>query len=222
MQKKKLSPSMMCIEIEKLTEYLRIFEEEGIEYLHIDVMDGEYVPNITLGTDYVKQLRKLTTIPLDVHMVVKNPEQKIEWFDFQPGEFVSVHAGSTPHLQKTLQMIRATGAKAMVALNPGMRIEELEYVLEDMDGLLVMTVNPGFAGQKAVPQAIRKIERCREYLDNAGFSGIEIEVDGNVSYELAAEMAKRKADIFVAGTSSFLQGVEGLREGIRKMREIIK
>ncbi|MBA4700792.1 MAG: ribulose-phosphate 3-epimerase [Ruminococcus sp.] len=218
---KKVSPSMMCVEIDKLNEYLKVFEEEGIEYLHIDIMDGEYVPNYTLGTDYVKQLRKLTNIPLDVHLMINNPERKIEWFDFQEGEYVAVHPESTQHLQKALQAIKATGAKTMVAINPATTVESLRYVLDDMDGLLVMTVNPGFAGQKAIPQAIQKIEDCRNYLDGEGYSNIEIAVDGNVSYELAGEMSKKHADIFVAGTSSFLNGLDGMQEGIRKMRDII-
>lgn len=218
---KKISPSMMCVEIDKLKEYLQIFEKEGIEYLHIDIMDGEYVPNYTLGTDYVKQLRKLTNIPLDVHLMVNNPERKIEWFDFQEGEYVSVHPESTQHLQKTLQAIKAAEAKTMVAINPTTRVESLRYVLDDMDGLLVMTVNPGFAGQKAIPQTIRKIEDCRNYLDAQGYSNIEIEVDGNVSYDLAGEMSKKHADIFVAGTSSFLRGLDQVQPGIRKLRSII-
>ncbi|CUO23393.1 Ribulose-phosphate 3-epimerase [[Eubacterium] contortum] len=218
---KKISPSMMCVEIDKLNEYLKIFEEEKIEYLHIDIMDGEYVPNYTLGTDYVRQLRKTTDIPLDVHLMINNPERKIAWFDFQEGEYVSVHAESTQHLQKALQAIRATGAKPMVAINPSTRVEELQYVLDDMDGLLVMTVNPGFAGQKAIPQTIQKIEDCRNYLDERGYKHIEIEVDGNVSYELAGEMSKKHADIFVAGSSSFMNGIDGMREGIRLMRRVI-
>lgn len=218
---KKLSPSMMCVEIDRLSDYIKIFEEEKIEYLHIDIMDGEYVPNYTLGTDYVKQLRKKTDIPLDVHLMVNHPERKIEWFDFQPGEYVAVHAESTIHLQKVFQAVKATGAKTMAAINPPTGIEELRYVLDDLDGLLVMTVNPGFSGQKVIPQTLQKIEDCRRYLDERGYSHIEIEVDGNVSYDLAEQMSKRHADIFVAGTSSFLNGIEEMREGIRRMRKII-
>jgi len=218
---KKISPSMMCVEIDKLKEYLSVFEEENIEYLHIDIMDGEYVPNFTLGTDYVRQLRRLTDIPLDVHLMVNDPERKIGWFDFQEGEYVSVHAESTQHLQKALQAIKATGAKAMAAINPATRVEELQYVLDDIDAVLVMTVNPGFSGQKAIPQAIQKIEDCRKFLDSQGYPNIEIEVDGNVSYELAGQMSQKHADIFVAGTSSFLKGLDGMQQGIRKMREII-
>lgn len=219
---KKISPSMMCVEIDKMKEYLKIFEEEGIEYLHIDIMDGDFVPNYMLGTDYVKQLRKITKIPLDVHLMVNEPERKIDWFDFQEGEYVSVHTESTRHLQKALQAIKATGAKPMVAINPATPVESLQYVLDDIEGLLVMTVNPGFSGQKAIPQAIQKIEDCRKYLDSRGYNNIEIEVDGNVSYELAGKMAEKYADIFVAGTSSFLRGFDGVRAGICRMRSIIE
>ncbi len=218
---KKISPSMMCVEIDKLKEYLEIFEEEGIEYLHIDIMDGDFVPNYMLGTDYVKQLRKITKIPLDVHLMINEPERKIDWFDFQEGEYVSVHAESTRHLQKSLQAVRAAGARPMVAINPATKVESLQYVLDDIEGILVMTVNPGFSGQKAIPQTIQKIEDCRRYLDSQGHHNIIIEVDGNVSYELAGRMSEKQADIFVAGTSSFLRGYDGVRAGIRRMREII-
>lgn len=218
---KKISPSMMCVEFDKLNEYLKVFEEGNIEYLHIDIMDGTYVPNFTLGTDYVKQLRKKTNIPLDVHFMIDKPDDKLEWFDFQPGEYVSVHPETTIHLQKTLRTIRSYGAKAMVALSPPATVESLRYVLDDMDGLLVMTVNPGFAGQKVIPQTIQKIEDCRKYLDARGYRHIEIEVDGNVSYELAAEMTKKHADIFVAGTSSFMGRLEEIPKGIKRMRNAI-
>lgn len=212
---------MMCVEFDKLSEYLEVFKEGNIEYLHIDIMDGTYVPNITLGTDFVKQLRRMTDIPLDVHFMIDKPDYKLDWFDFQPGEYVSVHPETTIHLQKTLRTIRSYGAKAMVALSPPATIESLRYVLDDMDGLLVMTVNPGFASQKVIPQAIQKIEDCRKYLDENGYSHIEIEVDGNVSYELAAEMSRKQADIFVTGTSSFMGRLEEIPEGIKEMRSII-
>ncbi|MDY3122003.1 ribulose-phosphate 3-epimerase [Clostridiaceae bacterium 68-1-5] len=218
---KKLSPSMMCVEIDQLKDYLSIFEEEKIEYLHIDIMDGEYVPNFTLGTDYIRQLRQLTKIPLDVHLMVMHPEKKIGWFDFKEGELVSVHGESTLHLQKALQEVKCSGAKAMVALNPATPVSSLEYVLDDIDGVLIMTVNPGFAGQKAIPMAVDKIADCRTFLDEKGYPNIEIQVDGNVSYDLAGQMSKKGADIFVAGSSSFLCGISGVKEGIQKMRRII-
>lgn len=218
---RKIAPSMMCVNFDKIQEYIDVFEKENIEYLHIDIMDGEFVPNFTLGVDYVKRLRKLTKIPLDVHLMIKNPENKIEWFDFQEGEYVSIHAESTKHLHRALQKIHATGAKAMVAINPGTPINILDYVLDDIEGVLVMTVNPGFAGQKAIPKAIEKIADVRKYLDNKGYSSIEIEVDGNVSFDLAGMIAENHADIFVGGTSSFFSGKMDLQEGIQKLRAVI-
>lgn len=221
MNRKKISPSMMCVPILETEKYLRVFEEEGIDYLHIDIMDGSYVPNITLGTDYVKELRTISNIPLDIHLMVYRPEEKIDWFDFKPSDLVTVHVESTPHIVSAINKIKDTGARAMVSLNPGTSIHALEYLLEYIDGVVVMTVNPGFAGQKALSSAIRKIADVREYLDDRGYRDLEIEVDGNVSFELARQMSQNSASIFVAGSSSFLSDSIDLREGISRFRNII-
>ncbi len=221
MNRKKISPSMMCVPMLETEKYLRVFEEEGIDYLHIDIMDGSYVPNITLGTDYVKELRTISNIPLDIHLMVYRPEEKIDWFDFKPSDLVTVHVESTPHIVSAINKIKDTGARAMVSLNPGTSIHALEYLLEYIDGVVVMTVNPGFAGQKALSSAIRKIADVREYLDDRGYRDLEIEVDGNVSFELARQMSQNSASIFVAGSSSFLSDSIDLREGISRFRNII-
>jgi ribulose-phosphate 3-epimerase len=216
-----LSPSMMCADIADLPRTLEIFEKNGVEYLHIDVMDGSFVPNFTLGTDYVKSLRRMTKIPLDIHLMVREPESKIEWFDPQPGEFVAVHVESTVHLQRALAKIKDRGAKAMAVLNPATGLETLEYVWDDLDGVLIMTVNPGFAGQKLIPGALRKIGECRKIAAKHGKPDIEIEVDGNVSLPNAVLMAREDADIFVLGTSSlFVKDME-LGEALRKFRKTI-
>ena len=220
--KKKISPSMMCSGVLEIGTYLSAFEKNGIEYLHIDVMDGEFVPNLMLGTDYVKSLRKASDIPLDVHLMIYNPENKIDWFDFQPGEYVAVHAESTAHVQRALQKINATGAKAMLALNPATPISVLDYVIDDIKAVLVMTVNPGFAGQKLIPQTLQKITDVRRYLDDKGRCDVEIEVDGNVSFENARKMSAAGGDIFVAGTSSFFNKNIDLDLGIQKLREAIE
>lgn len=221
MNLKKISPSMMCVPILETEKYLKVFKEEGVEYLHIDIMDGSYVPNITLGTDYVKELKTISDIPLDVHLMVYRPEEKIDWFGFGEGDLVTAHVESTPHIVRALNKIKDTGAKAMVSLNPGTDIRALEYLLDYIDGVVVMTVNPGFAGQKALASAIRKIADVRKYLDDRGYEHLEIEVDGNVSFNLAGEMSKNSANIFVAGSSSFLNEKVDLREGIQKFRDII-
>ena len=218
----KISPSMMCAGLFELERTVRDFEKNNIEYLHIDIMDGSFVPNFTLGTDYVKNLRKLTNIPLDVHMMIERPEEKIGWFDFQPGEFAAVHWESTPHVQRALAAIRAAGAKPMLALNPATPVSVLEYVLEDLDGVLVMTVNPGFAGQKLVPQTLKKITQVKELLQKAGRTDVEIEVDGNVSFPNARLMRDAGADIFVAGTSSIFNDNMPMEEATRKFRESVR
>ncbi len=213
---------MMCAEFTKTAETLRVFENEGIEYLHIDIMDGHFVPNFTLGTDYCREIKRLTNIPLDIHLMIERPEISLGWFPFGTGDIVSVHYESTPHIQKALAEIKNRGARAFVALNPGTPVNVLDYLLDDIDGVLCMAVNPGFAGQKAVPSAFKKIKDVREYLDKNGYENIEIETDGNVSFENAVKMREAGANIFVAGTSSIFNPALPLTEGIRKFREAIK
>lgn len=217
----KISPSMMCADITKIKETIESFEKNKIDYLHIDIMDGLFVPNFMLGTDYIKRLRKITTIPMDIHLMIDKPEDKLDWFEIKENDIVSVHAESTVHLQKALKGIRDKGAKAFVALNPATPINTLEYVTDDMDGVLVMTVNPGFAGQKMIPATLNKITDIRNYLNSNKLSMAEIEVDGNVSYENAVKMKNAGADIFVVGSSSIFNSSETLDEGILHLRNLI-
>ncbi|MDR1253117.1 MAG: ribulose-phosphate 3-epimerase [Treponema sp.] len=197
----KLSPSMMCADLFRLADTIRTFEDMRVPYLHIDVMDGVFVPNFMLGTCVVKQIREATAIPLDIHLMVEEPGEKLEWFTPQPGEYVSIHAESTRHLQRVLSKIRMLGAKPMVAINPATPLVMIEDVLPDIDAVLLMTVNPGFAGQKLVPQTLEKIRRLRTFLNDCGHESVEIEVDGNVSLENALKMRTAGANIFVAGSS---------------------
>ena len=197
----KLSPSMMCVDLFHMAETIRVFEACNIPYLHIDVMDGSFVPNLMLGTETIRQLRRFTSIPMDIHLMIENPDEKLEWFEPCGGDYVSIHVETTRHLQRLLAKVRNLGAKPMVAINPATPLAAIEEVLCDVDAVLVMTVNPGYAGQKLVPQALEKIKRLRAMLDNKGFEDVEIEVDGNVSRENALKMREAGANIFVAGTS---------------------
>jgi ribulose-phosphate 3-epimerase len=220
--KKQISPSMMCVDFMNVAGDLATMEKNGIEYLHIDIMDGEFVNNYTLGTDFCKVMKKNSSIPLDIHLMIEKPENKLSWFEFGEGDYVSVHYESTKHIQRALQQIKQRGAKPMIALNPATPLEVLEWVLPDIDAVLLMTVNPGFAGQKLVPQTLEKITACRKFLDERGYSHVEIEVDGNVSFENARKMSDAGADIFVAGSSSMFAKDITLDEGIEKLREAIK
>lgn len=220
--KKQISPSLMCADFLHLGDELKAYEKYGIEYLHVDIMDGVFVSNYTLGTDFVRKLHAATNIPLDIHLMIDRPDLKLDWFELREGDYVSVHYESCAHIQALLANIRKRGAKAMLAINPGTPIYVVEELLPDLDAVLVMTVNPGFAGQKVVPQAIEKIRKLRNFLDEKGYENIEIECDGNVSFESAKLMSEAGADIFVAGTSSIYSKSGTFEENIKKLREIIK
>lgn len=217
---KKIAPSMMCCDFLNLKEILNVFEREKIEYLHIDVMDGSFVPNFTLGTDFISQLKKATKIPMDLHLMIDNPETRLDWFGIEENDIVSVHYETSRHVQKALRMVKDRGAKAFLALNPATPLCCAENVLEDIDGILIMSVNPGFAGQKLIPQSLRKIEAARRFLNDNDKADAEIEVDGNVSFHNATLMSRAGANIFVAGTSSVFCG--DAETNIRLLRDAVK
>lgn len=219
--KNQISPSMMCADALRLADTLSAFEKCKIEYLHIDIMDGDFVPNFTLGTDYCRMLKKNSTIPLDIHLMVRNPENKLAWFDFGEGDYVSVHAEATDNLADALREIKSRGARAMAAINPETPVSAITGVLDLVDGVLVMTVNPGFAGQKMIPATLDKIWELRACLDAGGYSSVEIEVDGNVSFENAVLMCDAGANIFVGGTSSVFCKEGALEDNIKRMRNAI-
>lgn len=221
MHKALLSPSVMCMSAWDSMQDLEAMERGGVDLLHADVMDGEFVPNLMLGTEAIRQLRKLSAIPLDIHLMIERPEEKLAWFEPQPGEYVSVHVESTKHLQRALTRIRDFGARPMAALNPGTPLCMVEDVLGDVDAVLLMTVNPGYAGQKLVPHTLDKIARMRRMLDEANLQHVRIEVDGNVSFENGAKMRAAGADIFTCGTSSLFSGGGTVSENILRFRKAL-
>lgn len=214
-----LAPSIMCIsEWQGAEEALAALLQSGVERLHVDVMDGSFVPNLMLGTESIRHLRSASPIPLDIHLMIDRPDEKLSWFDIHPGEYVSVHAESTHHLQRALTRIRDLGGHPTVALNPATPLYMIESIMEDVEAVLLMTVNPGFAGQKMVPQMLNKITRLRTMLDDAGHPEIRIEVDGNVSFESAPKMRAAGADMFVCGTSSIFHKDGSILENTRRFR----
>lgn len=213
---------MMCADIFALGDTVDVFEKNGVSYLHIDIMDGEFVPNFTLGTDYCRRMKQSSSIPLDVHLMINDPEKKLSWFDFGEGDIVSVHFESTKHPYLALQMIRERGAKAFLAINPGTAASVILPMLSVMDGVLVMTVNPGFAGQKLAESTLAKITEVRELAAKAGRDDLLIETDGNVSFENAVRMSRAGADIFVAGTSAVFRKDMTLEEGLKKLQDCVE
>ena len=209
----KISPSMMCADFLHLERDIKVFEDLNIDLLHIDVMDGVFVPNYTLGTDFVRVLKDNTKIPLDIHLMIERPEDKLDWFNFGEGDYVSFHYESTNHSQRVISEIKKRKAKAMLALNPATPLCVLEDLIGDLDAVLIMTVNPGYAGQKLVPQTIDKIKRLRQMHPD-----LEIEVDGNVSFNNAVIMHRAGANIFVAGSSSVFSHDGTLQENVAMLR----
>ncbi|MEA4854090.1 MAG: ribulose-phosphate 3-epimerase [Christensenella sp.] len=215
-----ISPSMMCADLSCLKEQIDELERAGIEYLHCDVMDGIFVPNYSLGTDYISALRQMTDIPLDLHLMVEKPDAAVDIFDIKQNDIVCVHQEACVHTQRVLQKIRARGAKAGLALNPGTSLAVLDYLMEEIDVLLIMTVNPGFAGQSMVPSGLRKIAAAKKMIWEAGRE-ILIEVDGNVSFENARKMRKAGADLFVTGSSSIFSKSSSISDNIKHFRSAI-
>lgn len=214
----KLAPSMMCCDLLKLEDTLTLFEKENIEYLHIDVMDGSFVPNMMLGSSTVKQFRNATSIPLDFHLMTYEPEKMLAYYDIQKGDTVSVHIESTPHIHRILQHIRDCGAHPLVALNPGTPIESIREIVPYIEGVLLMTVDPGFAGQKMIPGSVSKVRRTKEYLLSLGRPDIFIEVDGGLGISECKEISDNGGNIFVLGTSGLFNG--DLRENIHALRKL--
>lgn len=213
----KLAASMMCADALAMEPDLRALERAGVEYLHIDMMDGHFVPNIAMGVDLVRQIQAGTAIPLDVHLMVTNPEFWVpKVLDELSPAIVAFHHEAAPHGVRLAQTIRARGVLAGVAINPGTAVSALDALLPEVDLVLVMTVNPGYAGQRIVKSAVAKIGELSERRERLGLP-LLIQVDGNVSFESAPEMVALGADILVGGSSLFRKDV-GIEEAARQLR----
>lgn len=215
----KLAPSILSADFANLERDIKIVENAGAEYLHIDVMDGHFVPNITLGAPVVKSLRKVSKMVFDVHLMINRPEDYIADFAAAGADIITVHAEATNHLHRLIQAIKKEGVKAAVALNPATPLSVLDYVLEDLDMILIMSVNPGFGGQKFIPSALDKIRMIRELISEMNLN-IDIEIDGGVGLENIAEVVASGANVIVAGSAVF--NSKDPAETIKQMKEIVK
>ena len=204
MKQSKISASIMCADLLYLAEQVQALEEGGADYLHFDVMDGHFVPNFTFGADIMKAVRKVSQLPQDVHFMIEKPELYIKMFAEAGGDILVVHAEACTHLHRTLNQIREQGAQPAVALNPATPLQSIEYVLEEVDMVLIMTVNPGFAGQQFIPAMVKKVERLAKMIEERGLD-IDIQVDGNINERTIKLLRAVGANVFVGGSSSIFQ-----------------
>ena len=201
-KKIKIAPSILSADFARLGDEIRAVEAAGADLIHVDVMDGHFVPNITIGPLVVEACKKVTKLPLDVHLMIEDPERFIADFAKAGADYLVVHAETGYHLHRLVQSIRELNVKAGVSLNPATPLETLDYVLSDLDMVLIMSVNPGFGGQAFIPSALDKIKRLRKMIDDRKLA-VEIEVDGGVKPANGAEIAAAGADILVAGSAVF-------------------
>jgi len=212
----KIAPSILSADFSKLGEEIKAVEQAGADYIHIDVMDGHFVPNITIGPLIVEAVRKVTELPLDVHLMISNPDQYIEDFCRAGADLLTIHAEAVDHLHRSVQLIRQFGACPGVSLNPATSLSDLEYILGDIDIVLLMTVNPGFGGQKFIPEVLPKIGKLRAMIENQGLN-LEIEVDGGINPDTISQVWSAGADVFVAGSAVF--NSRNYAETIKIMRD---
>lgn len=216
----KIAPSMMCADFLHLGRELDLMREEGVDYLHVDVMDGRYVPNFTLGPDFCRALAGYSPIPLDIHLMIEGVDAHAPSFAKIPNAVVTFHPEVSYHPLRSLDLIKSCGARAGIAIDPAMPLEAVSELLPHVSFVCVMTVNPGYAGQKLVPNTIGKIRALAALIADKGLR-IEIEVDGNVSWENIPRMVEAGAEVLVAGSSSLFAKGADLRENIRRMRRMI-
>jgi ribulose-phosphate 3-epimerase len=217
-QPKKIAPSILSADYSRLGEEVQAVEKAGADYIHVDVMDGHFVPNITIGPAVVESLRRRTTLPLDVHLMIQNPDEFLEAFIQAGAGILTVHVEACPDFRAILTAIKRKGARAGISLNPATPVALVEPALEYADLVLVMTVNPGFGGQQLIPAVLPKVEQLRSLIDRKGWD-LELEVDGGIKVDNIRTLAQAGADVFVSGSGIFNSSDYG--KMIRAMREEI-
>ena len=199
----KIAPSILSADFSKLGEEIIAVEKGGADYIHVDVMDGHFVPNITIGPLIVEAIRPITKLPLDVHLMIENPDQYIEAFAKAGADYITVHVEACRHLHRTVQNIKSFGIKAGVVLNPATPVESIQHIIGDIDMVLLMSVNPGFGGQKFIPEVLPKIRKVKEMAEQKGLD-IEIEIDGGVNSERRQSYAWKQAQMYLLQARLFI------------------
>jgi len=215
----KLAPSILSADFARLGEQIDEAARARADYIHVDVMDGHFVPNITIGAPVVAAIRPLTSLPLDVHLMIERPERFISDFVKAGADIITVHVEASPHLKSTIRAIKEMGARAGVSLNPATPLSAADEFIHDVDLVLIMSVNPGFGGQPFIPKTLPRIERMRRMIDNRK-PGIELEVDGGINAENAPDIVAAGADVLVAGNSIF-RAKDGISGAMKRLREAV-
>lgn len=213
----KISPSILSADFTRLKDELKAVADAGADYIHIDVMDGRFVPNITIGPFIVEAVKRASNLPLDVHLMIEAPERYITDFAKAGSNIITVHAEATRHLHRTVQAIKEAGAKAGVSLNPATPVSSIEEILPELDLVLVMSVNPGFSGQSFIASSLKKIERIRKMISACG-KAVELEVDGGIKVSNIKEAVTAGADVFVSGSGVF--GTPDYKKTISAMKAV--
>lgn len=212
----KIAPSILSADFSILGDEIKAVEDAGADYIHVDVMDGHFVPNITIGPLVVEAVKPITKLPLDVHLMIENPDLYINDFAKAGSDIITVHAEAVNHLHRSIQLIRDSGCSPAVSLNPATPLDVIEYILDDLDMVLIMSVNPGFGGQKFIPAVLPKIEKLKEMILKRGLE-TDIQVDGGVNSKTIGDVSSAGANIFVAGSAIF--NTDDYKEAIKVLRD---